>query len=101
MKAKIYKPTKTAMQSGTAKTKKWVLEYKPVTRRKPEPIMGWTSSQDTYHQVKLKFDSKDEAITYAKSKKLVYEVIEPNTPDIKQKSYAANFDFNRRQSWTH
>ena len=66
MRARIYKPAKTAMSSGTAKTKQWVLEYVSASAREVDPLMGWTSSADTQAQVKLAFESKEAALDYAK-----------------------------------
>ena len=89
-KAKIYKPSKTAMQSGTKKYDKWIIEFvteKPGTN----PLMGWESSTDTYTELKLEFNSKDLAIEYAKKNKIDYELIESNTRKINIKSYADNF----------
>jgi len=89
-KAKIYKPSKTAMQSGTKKYDKWIIEFvteKPGTN----PLMGWESSTDTYTQLKLEFNSKDLAIEYAKKNKIDYELIKSNTRKINKKSYADNF----------
>ncbi len=91
MKVKIYKPTKTAMQSGKQNTKKWVLEYTPANTRFIEPIMGWTGNADTKGQIKLKFDTEAEAIAYAKRKKLQFDVIEPKKPKVKIQAYAENF----------
>tara|TARA_B100001063_G_C16747062_1_gene548162 strand:+ start:103 stop:384 length:282 start_codon:yes stop_codon:yes gene_type:complete len=89
-KAKIYIPTKTAMQSGLSKNNQWILEFetKNPTRN---PLMGWESSSDTYTEIRLKFSSKDLAINYAKKKKIDYEVIEPKKRKIIKKSYADNF----------
>ncbi len=64
MTARIYKPAKTAMQSGNAKTKEWVLDFEPEQPREIEPLMGWTSSGDMRPQVQLRFDSAEEAIAY-------------------------------------
>ena len=89
-KAKIYKPTKTAMQSGTKKYEKWIIEFvteKPGTN----PLMGWESSTDTYTELILEFNSKDLAIEYAKKNKIDYELIKSNTRKINKKSYADNF----------
>ena len=89
-KAKIYKPSKTAMQSGTKKFEKWVIEFitdKPGTN----PLMGWESSTDTYSELNLKFQSKELAIEYAKKNKIDYELIEPKTRKINKKSYTDNF----------
>jgi|TARA_B100000953_G_scaffold71207_1_gene57457 NADH dehydrogenase (ubiquinone) Fe-S protein 4 len=89
-KAKIYKPSKTAMQSGTKKYDKWIIEF---ITEKPgiNPLMGWESSTDTYSELKLEFNSKDLAIEYAKKNKINYELIEPKIRKINKKSYADNF----------
>jgi len=89
-KAKIYKPTKTAMQSGIAKTKYWILEY-IVEKTGINPLMGWESSKNTLSELKLKFSNKDDAINYAKKNKIHYEVIEPKNKKVIKKSYADNF----------
>ena len=101
MAARIYKPAKTAMQSGTAKTREWVLDYEPEQPRAVEPLMGWTSSGDMRSQVKLRFETKEEAITYCERKGIDYEVAEPKPVARKTMSYADNFAFNRRSPWTH
>jgi hypothetical protein len=97
--AKIYQPAKTAMQSGRAKTKYWVLEYKPVTPKTPDPLMGWNSASDTLYQVKLRFDTQEEAEGYAKAKNIAYEVIVPHAVSTGPKAYAANFAANRRRAY--
>ena len=89
-KAKIYKPTKTAMQSGLGKNNKWIIEYitkKPGTN----PLMGWESSTDTFSELKLEFSTKESAIDYAKRNKIIFEVVEPKQRKILKKSYADNF----------
>jgi NADH dehydrogenase (ubiquinone) Fe-S protein 4 len=89
-KAKIYKPSKTAMQSGTKKYDKWIIEF--ITENTGiNPLMGWESSTDTYSELKLEFNSKDLAIEYAKKNKINYELIEPKMRKINKKSYADNF----------
>ena len=89
-KAKVYKPSKTSMQSGKKKTNKWVLEF--ITDDPSiNPLMGWESSSDTYTELKLEFSTKDLAITYAKKNKILYELIEPKKRKIIKKSYAENF----------
>ena len=89
-KAKIYIPTKTAMQSGRGKLKKWVLEF--ITKDPSiNPLMGWESSTDTLGQVILQFPSKEKAIEYAKSNDISYTVIEPKKTKFVIKSYADNF----------
>lgn len=89
--AKIYRPTKNAMQSGKRNTQKWLLEILPEDARYIDPIMGWTGSSDTTQQLRLKFDSQKEAEAYAKRKGLNYRVIEPKVPSIKLQTYANNF----------
>ena len=89
-KAKIYKPNKTAMQSGLGKIDKWVLEFKT---KDPtiNPLMGWESSSDTYSELKLEFATKELAVTYAKKNKIDFEIIEPKKRKVVKKSYAENF----------
>lgn len=103
MRARIYQPAKTAMQSGTAKTKGWVLEYAPGSAREVDPLMGWTSSDDTQTQVKLRFDTKKAALAYAAEQGLEVVVTEPKMrkPVIRKGGYGENFATNRRGAWTH
>src|SRR5271169_2651912 len=101
MTARIYKPAKTAMQSGTAKTKSWVLDYEPTEPKEVEPLMGWTSSGDTRQQVRLRFDSKEEAIAYCQRHGIPYQVFDPKQPKRRVMAYADNFAFSRRTPWTH
>jgi hypothetical protein len=101
MAARIYKPAKTAMQSGEARTKDWVLEFEPETPREIDPLMGWTGSRDMKAQIHLQFDSKDEAIAYATRNGIAYTVLEPKPRKAIRKSYAENFKFGRIGSWTH
>ena len=89
-KAKIYIPTKTAMQSGRAKQKKWVLEFE-TKDTKINPLMGWESSTDTLSEVILKFSSKEKAVDYAKANNISFTVIEPKKKEFVIKSYAENF----------
>ena len=89
-KAKIYIPTKTAMQSGRGKLKKWVLEF-TTKDTSINPLMGWESSTDTLDEVILKFSSKEKAIQYAKSNDISYSIIEPKKKEFVIKSYANNF----------
>ena len=101
MPARIYRPSKTAMQSGFANTKAWVLDFEPEAPRQVEPLMGWTSSGDMRQQLRLIFDSKEEAIAYCERRGIPYQVTE-NVP-LKRRimSYADNFSFKRRDAWTH
>ena len=89
-KAKIYSPSKTAMQSGVAKFNKWVVEFY-TNDSTTNPLMGWESSDDTLTELKLEFSSKELAINYAKKKKIDYEIIEPKKRKTVKKSYADNF----------
>ena len=101
MTIKIYKPSKTAMQSGRAKTKQWLAEYRSEVTLSKDTLMGWTSSSDTRSQIKLYFDTKEQAIKWAKENKYQYYVEEPQKRKIKIKNYASNFDMNRKEPWTH
>lgn len=103
MRARIYRPAKTAMQSGTAKAKGWVLEFAPATAREVDPLMGWTSTSDTDTQVKLRFDSREAAEEYARSKGIEFDVQLPKArkPLIRQRGYGENFATDRKGAWTH
>jgi hypothetical protein len=101
MTARIYKPAKTAMQSGNANTKDWVLEFEPEEARTVEPLMGWTSSGDMKQQVKLRFPTQEEAVAYAERHGIAYQLFEPNPVARRVVSYSDNFAFNRRDPWTH
>ena len=89
-RAKIYIPSKTAMQSGRGKTKKWVLAF-DTKNTKTNTLMGWESGDDTMSEVVLNFTSKDKAIEYAKKNKIIYQVIEPKKSEFIIKSYSDNF----------
>jgi len=89
-KAKIYKPSKTATQSGLKKFEKWILEFK-TNDPTINPLMGWESSNDTYTELKMEFTSKELAIEYAKKNKIQYELIEPQERKFVKKSYSDNF----------
>jgi len=93
--ARIFRPSKTAMQSGRAGTRRWILEYEPATPREPDPLMGWASARDTLNQVRLKFATLDEAKLFAERKGLDYTVVEPQERTFKPKSYADNFRYER------
>ena len=77
MTARIFKPAKNAMQSGTAQTREWQLDYEPEQPRAIEPLMGWTSSGDMKQQLTLRFDSKEDAVAYCEREGIAYQVIEP------------------------
>jgi hypothetical protein len=101
MVARIYKPAQTAMQSGPARTKEWVLEYEPEVPREIDPLMGWTSSRDMKAQIRLDFASKEEAVAYAERNGIPYRLEEPKARQPVRKSYADNFRFGRKGAWTH
>jgi hypothetical protein len=103
MRARIYQPARTAMQSGTAKTHNWVLEFAPASEREVDPLMGWTSSDDTQAQVRLRFDSRAAAEAYATENGLDYDVAEPKPRKalIRARGYGENFATDRKGAWTH
>ncbi|MEM1378492.1 MAG: ETC complex I subunit [Pseudomonadota bacterium] len=101
MSARIYSPAKTAMQSGKGKSGSWVLEFDRNSARNVEPLMGYTSSSDTLSQVKLHFDTREQAVAYAQRNGLAYRLVEPKSGSRRRVAYADNFNFNRRQPWTH
>ncbi len=101
MLARIYRPSKSAMQSGMAKTQAWVLEFEPASARRIDPLMGWTSSSDMEGQVRLTFETSDEAVAYAQSHQIPFQLIEPQDRKKIIKAYADNFAPGRKQPWTH
>lgn len=103
MRARIYKPARTAMSSGTAKTKDWVLEFAAESSREVDPLMGWTSSSDMNSQVRLSFESAEAAKDYAQSKGIDAVVLKPKPrkQNIRAGGYGDNFATNRRGVWTH
>ena len=92
---RIHKPSKTAMQSGRANSTRWLLDYDPADAQEADPLMGWAGSHDTNRQLKLWFDTKDEAVAYALRKGFDYKVDEPKERIVVPKSYADNFAFKR------
>jgi ETC complex I subunit conserved region len=101
MTARIFRPAKTAMQSGSARTKEWQLVQESEGSKSIDPLMGWTSSTDTASQVQLAFDTKEEAVAYAEKNGIAYTLSEPQTRKPVRKAYADNFKFGRIGSWTH
>lgn len=103
MRARIYQPSKTAMQSGVAKTRQWVLEFAQQEAREIDPLMGWTSSGDTQAQVRLTFATREAAEDYAREQGLEFDVQEPHkrAPNIRPRGYGENFATDRRGAWTH
>jgi len=94
-RVRIYRPAKTATQSGIAKTRRWVLEYEPATPREPDPLMGWASAGDTLNEVRLSFETLDAAVEFARKRGLEYTVIPTERRTIQPKSYADNFRYDR------
>jgi len=102
MHAKIYRPAKTAMQSGRAGTKEWVLELEAdKAPRSIDPLMGWTRLSDTNEMVRLEFDTREAAVEYATKHKIPHTVSEPRERKLVIKSYGENFATNRKRPWTH
>ncbi|TVS02784.1 MAG: ETC complex I subunit [Rhodobacteraceae bacterium] len=103
MRARIYRPSRNAMQSGNAKTHHWVLEFSPEQARRIDPLMGWTSSGDMKSQVQLRFEDRAAAEAYAEAHGIDAIVIEPKSrrPNLRPGGYGDNFATNRRQVWTH
>ena len=89
------------MQSGRARTKEWVLDYEPETPREIEPLMGWTASGDMRQQVRLRFDTAEDAIAYCQRHGIAYQVFNPKPEARRITSYAENFSFKRPDPWTH
>ena len=101
MVARIYRPAKTAMQSGKSNAQSWVLSYEPQSPKRVEPLMGYTSSTDMLAQIELKFATKELAVDYAERNGIDFRVSEPHESKRKRVSYSENFGYNRKISWTH
>ena len=103
MLAKIYQPSRSAMQSGPARTRDWVLEFVPADAKSIDPLMGWTGSDDMNSQVRLRFPTREEAVAYADRYAIAHEVFEPKKRRhiVRQNGYGDNFASGRRQAWTH
>jgi len=101
MRARIYKPARTAMQSGTRKTRQWRLEFEPELAPEVEPLMGWTSSRDTIRQVRMDFPTREDAIAYAERHGIEYRVEDERTRREKKIAYSDNFRTDRAAPWTH
>jgi len=103
MLARIFQAEKSATQSGTAHTDRWMLEYAPEAPRRIDPLMGWVGSADTRRQVRLEFPSREEAIEYAQRHGIPFTLVPTHRrhPNIRPMGYAGNFASNRRVAWTH
>ena len=92
MKVRIFRPAKSAMQSGKRNIKTWLVEPIEETNiRSVNPLMGWVSASNTSSQLQLEFSTKEEAIKFVESRNFQYEIEEPKVASVKQKSYSANF----------
>ena len=101
MQVRIYRPAKTATQSGRNKTQVWVVEFEPVSPSTPDSLMGWSSSSDTRSQVRLQFGSEEEAVGYARRRGYSYSIEKPKERRVRSNNYADNFAYSRREPWTH
>jgi hypothetical protein len=101
MLARIFRPAKNAMQSGRGKTAEWLLEFEPASARKSDPLMGWTQTTDTDGQVRLSFDTKEDAVRYAEARGIAFQLVDPKPVKRIIKAYADNFAFGRKVPWTH
>ncbi len=101
MLARIYRPARNAMQSGQANTKEWILEFEPEEARRIDPLMGWTGSGDMKGQVRLTFETRDEAVAYADRYRIAHQVFDPKEPRRLVRAYADNFKYTRKGQWTH
>jgi hypothetical protein len=101
MLARITRPAKTAMQSGRAGAKLWTLEFETASPLAPESLMGWASSADPDGQVRLTFETREEAVAFARRHGIPFEVTEPAAPKRVLKAYADNFAYRRKEPWSH
>ncbi len=103
MRARIYQPARTAMSSGSAKTHVWLLEFPQDSAREVDPLMGWTSSDDTQSQVQIRFETKEAAVEYARENGIDAVIQDPQKrkPNIRPGGYGENFATFRRGAWTH
>ena len=93
MEALIYRPAKTATQSGRAKTQQWVLEFPPNQAKRADSLMGWIGSGDTQSQIRLRFDNQEQAVAHAERKGMTYRVRQPNERQLRSKNYADRFRY--------
>jgi hypothetical protein len=101
MTARIYRPAPNAMQSGKAKSQEWLLEFESETPRTVDPLMGWISNADTNPQLRMYFETREEAIEFAKRQNIPFQVIDRREPKRVIKAYADNFAAGRKRPWTH
>ena len=98
---RVYQPRKNAMQSGRARTRSWVVEFEPGARGKNDDLMGWAGAGDTRNQLRMVFESRDDAVAFCKKQGLEFQLTEPKSRTTKLKSYSDNFNFYRQKNWTH
>ena len=98
---RVYQPRKTAMQSGRASTRHWVVEFEPEAKQVGDSLMGWAGRGDTRNQLRMRFDTREEAVAFCERQGLDFQVIEPRQRKQQAKSYADNFRFGRKKNWTH
>ena len=101
MLARIFKPSKSSMSSGRARTREWLLEFEPASARRPDPLMGWSSSSDMNGQIKLSFETREEAVAYCQANGIAFQVAPEKPRHHVIKAYADNFAANRVEPWTH
>jgi hypothetical protein len=99
--ARIYLRGRSPTQSGRARESIWLLTFEPEVRTEIDVLMGWTSSRDTLQQVELRFATLDEAVAFAKRRKIHYVVEAPRKREVRPKSYADNFRHDQLLPWTH
>lgn len=89
----IYRPTKTATQSGTWHSSHWLMDWDPLPKghRWENPLMGWQSTGDFMNGERIQFKSKEDAINFANKQGYEYYVQEPNERRFIPKAYANNF----------
>jgi hypothetical protein len=98
---RVYQPRKNAMQSGRGKTRYWLVEFEPGAQAQNDSLMGWAGQGDTRNQLKMRFESRDDAVAFCSRNGLDYQVIEPKERRIHRKSYSDNFGCDRDKNWTH
>jgi len=101
MQVRIFQPARNTMQSGKGNTRQWVLQFVTPVKREAGPLMGWTSSDNTRTQVQLRFDTKEEAVSYAQREGYAYVVEETAPKRLQVRAYADNFRYDRVGRWTH
>ena len=102
MLARIYQPSKNAMQSGKSNSQEWIMEFESGAAKQIEPLMGWTSASDMRHtELRLRFDSREVAIAFADKHGIAYQITEPRRSRRVLKAYADNFRSDRTSPWTH